>query len=227
MSGRKWWNGLHFPIEILSAPPDAVTFESSLNFNRSKTSGPLAEMVAGRQEGTPSGPWAALATGHLCSSGRLLQQLQLHATPRTQLLLDGALVATTRPESTVQMYPLGPPTAALYVHWVQRGCSEVQVRFFEPPKCGENHVEALLFDSQPGRPLEEVKLAYARGSLMLCGDRDCTDNRRFNIDGAVSALVLQLEWDSGGLMQRITYTMQDGSVHSPEDWVSPRSRYFS
>ena len=166
-----------------------------------------------------TGPWAAQATGYICSAASMWQQLQLHAVPGMQLLLDGYLAAATAAEGAVEPYPRGPAVDAVVLRWAQPGCAHVQLRLFEPPRCGQRHVEVLASPPAPALPLAEVTVAYSNSSVMLCAGSGCSRSQRVALVSGTRVLVVRLEWKDGTLTQQLRFTGDDLRESAPEDWV--------
>lgn len=166
-----------------------------------------------------TGAWAAQATGFICSSASAWQQLQLHAVPGTQLLVDGNLAISTAADGAVEAYPRGPAVDGLALYWAPPGCMLVQLRMFEPPRCAVGHVEALAAPPAPTPPLAEVTVAYSNASVMLCGGHGCAQSLRISLGRDARTLLLHLSWSAGALVQRVSYVDASGEQHASDEWV--------
>lgn len=119
----------------------------------------------------------------------------------------------------MEVYPRGPAVDGLALQWAPPGCTRVQLRMFEPPRCGSGHVEALPAPPAPTPPLQEVTVAYSNSSVMLCGGHSCTQPLRISLASDARMLVVQLAWEGGLLSQRISCVDGHGVRHASHDWV--------
>lgn len=226
LSDSTAWDGLSFPDHIVASTPTATTYEKSLSFTRQALSGPpssysgdVPQALAGLD-----GPWAAVVSAELCTSASaLLQYLELWATPGTELLVNGTLVARTRPHSsTSSAFPRGPQTPAPFVRWASRGCDHIELRMYDPPKCPAGHAESVLPIPEPSTvPLRELRIAHSNTSVILCASADCSDAKKFPIEADVQQLVVHILWRDSTLQQGVGYVDADGELHAPADWVRP------
>lgn len=166
-----------------------------------------------------TGAWAAQATGYICSNSSAWQQLQLHAVPGTQLLVDGTPAITTAADGAVEAFPRGPAVDGLALHWAAPGCTHVQLRMFEPPRCAAGHVEALAAPPAPTPPLAEVTMAYSNASVVLCGGRGCAQSLRVDLGRDARLLMLHVSWSAGALVQRVWFFDASGEQHGSDEWV--------
>jgi hypothetical protein len=226
LSAYKDWDGLAFPEQILDSAPTAITHERTLSFSRHALVGSPSS-YSGVESHTASGwdhAWAAVVSAELCTSApALLQQLDLRASPGTELLVNGMLVARTRSHvSTSTAFPRGPETATPFVRWVSRGCDHVQLRMYDPPRCPAGHAESVLPTLESfSAPVTEVRIAHSNTSIILCASSECSDTEKFPIDADMRQLVVHLSWHDRTLRQGVGHVDADGVEHAPADWVRP------
>eukprot|EP00892_Ulva_mutabilis_P009419 jgi/Ulvmu1/684/UM010_0056.1 len=216
LSRHDWWDGDQFPEAVVTYPADVETAHQTLSFIRQQTAGNI-QGPWGVVNFT--GAWAAQATGYVCSSASSWQYLQLHAMPGTQLIIDGRLAVATAADGAVEAYPRGPAVDALALRWAPPGCAQLQLRMFEPPRCGPGHIEELSAPPPPSPPLTEVTVAYSNSSVMLCGGLGCPQSQRVTLPRGAGDIVVRMEWAGGTLTQSLSYTDSEDHETSPEGWV--------
>jgi hypothetical protein len=218
------WDGLSFPEQILDSAPAFTTYEKTLSFTRHGLSGPSStpgKAVPPALVGLEHG-WAAVVSAEICTSAAaLLQHLELRATPGTELLVNGAVVARARAhDSSSAAFPRGPETATPFVRWVSRGCDNIQLRMYDPLPCPAGHAESLLVTPAPSEtPLGELRIAYSNTSVILCISEDCSDAKQFRISAETQKLVVHVAWDNRTVHQGVGLVDTDGAMHDPVDWV--------
>ena len=233
LSNSAEWDGLSFPVHVLDSSPITTTYEKTLAFTRQGLSGPPAShsgAVPKALTALESGPWAAVVSAQLCTpTSGLLQHLDVRATPGTEVLLNGTVVArTTRRSSSVAAFPRGPPSATPFVRWASRGCDHIQLRMYDPPKCPAGHAESVLPIPEPSPdPLKELRIAHSNTSVILCASADCSESRKFPIGADVQQLVVHVSWRDNTLQQSVGYIDADGNQHAPAEWVRIFKRSFS
>ena len=211
MSSSSSWDGTAFPEAVVSSIATVTTQESALHFakpaDRSALAGvqwpPGSELAA---------PFAARARGYACSAANAWQQIELEATPGTQLRINGVTVAESPRGGSATPFRRGPPSKALFFHWLEPGCVDVDVLFYEPPFCGANHVEQLSGDSELLQVHHEAKVAYSDTSTVLCADIGCRDVVALPVGGASKALKLRVTLIGDTLTQTATMLTADGAV---------------
>lgn len=220
------WDGLSFPEQVLATTPIATTYESTLSFTRRSLAGAPASISGGVPDVLADlhHNWAAVVSAELCTaSPAVLQHLDLQATPGTELLINGHLVARTRQHAVSSSnFPRGLESSTPFVRWVSRGCDTIQLRLFEPPSCPAGHVEPLLQTlEQPAPTLQELRIAHSNTSVVLCGTIDCSRTNTYPLSGDMQQLLLHVNWRGDELRQGVGYVDAAGNYYPPEDWVRP------
>jgi hypothetical protein len=213
MTQYRKWSGTSFPEEMLSFQPDVTTQQATIDFHKPADSSLLAGVA------WPSGvalaaPFAARASGHVCSSSRVWEQLELVATPGTQLRINGVTAALTVPSVTAGTYPRGSPAHALHFHWLAPGCYDLEVLFFEPPACGANHVELMAADRGVLQPLGDVRVAYTNASAVVCTDLACRKSQELAVGAKTVSIELVVALFGLTLVQTITMLDSEGRMDS-------------
>lgn len=206
MSGQRW-SGTDFPWDILSDTPSAVTHESVVSFSKPAAA---VHMDGVSWTGEPvNGPFAARASAQICSVARSWQQLQLLATPGTQMRIDGITAAVSAERASASTYPRGSARYALHVHWMPPGCHGIEIFFFEPPACGHNHVEALATKAGILAELGEVRIAYSNTSAVLCADASCASTRQLTVPPTARGLSWSLVITTDTVLQSVQMLDKD------------------
>jgi hypothetical protein len=214
MSSDLSWDGISFPEHMLVEEPNLETMESSISFNR-PTNASMFIGVTWPQNGTILGAFAARAKGTACSTSHAWQQLQLFATPGTQLRIDGVTVAMTKGNGVLQHnFPRGSPSLAVYLQWIEPGCYDIEVLFFEPRPCSSNHVEATKMDLQAKLALKEVKIAYSNTSTLACADEACSSTVETAMSPQSKSLKFWVRLERGTLTQQLSLLTKEGRLDS-------------
>jgi hypothetical protein len=211
LSEHAHWDGFAFPEDVLTAEVTLATRESSVNFLKSAGRAPLTG-VNWPVNKAISGPFAARAKGSACSTAHAWQQLVLLATPGTQLRINGITVADTNRDGRSSIYPRGDANQALFFKWIEPGCYDIEVLFFEPPTCGSNHIEHMSADTGIMSVLKEVKIAYSNTSSVVCLDAGCQQTREVAKGHETVAFEFRLELDGTTLTQSLTMLNKDGRM---------------
>ena len=187
--------------------PDVETVDSTIDLLRTSNEGMLSG-VTWPAENTFPAVFAARASGHVCSSVHAWRQLELWATPGAQLRIDGVSVAATEHAAT-HPYPRGAAKRVSYFQWVEPGCHELELLFFEPHRCSANHVEVMELVHAEARAVQEVSIAYNNESALLCADAACGATVQAAVTAAARSMRLELSLANQQLTQRLVMLASD------------------
>ena len=204
---QQFWAGTDFPWEVLSATPSAITYDSAIAFSKTAAADNFEGVT---WSGEPlTGAFAARASAQVCSIARSWQQLELLATPGTQLLVDGITAAVSARPASASQFPRGSSQHALFVHWVSPGCHSLEVLFYEPPVCGADHVETMAADTGVIAELGDLRIAYSNTSAVLCADPQCTQTRQVIVPASARGLRWSVRAFGGTALQSIVMFGED------------------